>query len=209
MKINVDVVKDQLDKTLSGQFLTRIGLATPYGEFTGLWTYSIRSRPDINQFFNSFTLLGRIKIKNNYTANLTNLKKFFCCLIAFNTIIIIIFIFFWIQISNSYTVCKLDFSQLSNEHQDEFDKSKKQQEQILEEIVPKMDMEAIKLGDVYKLENLIELEVVNCLKEEAINVLKTNPHDALYVYPKNQIRVQNMKIIIIYSTASNRCFYPI
>lgn len=115
----------------------------------------------------------------------------------------------FLNISNSYNVCELDFSQLGNEHQDEFDKTKQQQEQILEEIVPKINMEAIKLGDVYSLENLIELEVVNCLKEEAINVLKTSPHDALYVYPKSQIKVQNMNIIIIYSAASNRCFYPI
>lgn len=60
---------------------------------------------------------------------------------------------------------------------DEFDKVKEEQDQILEEMVPKMNKEATKLVDVYNLSELIGQDVFDSLKNDAINVLKTKPDD--------------------------------
>lgn len=61
--------------------------------------------------------------------------------------------------------------------EDEFDKAKEEQDQILEEMVPKMNKEATKLVDVYNLPELVGKDVLESLKSDAINVLKTNPDD--------------------------------
>lgn len=61
--------------------------------------------------------------------------------------------------------------------EDEFDKAKIQQDQILEEMVPQMNKDATKLVDVYKLTDLIENEVLDSLSEEAVTVLKTSAED--------------------------------
>lgn len=60
---------------------------------------------------------------------------------------------------------------------DEFDKVKKEQDQILEDMVPKMNKEATKLIDVYNLPELVGKDVLESLKSDAITVLKTNPDD--------------------------------
>lgn len=64
-----------------------------------------------------------------------------------------------------------------NTQEDEFDKAKIQQDQHLEEIIPRMNKEAKKLVDVYKLTDLIEPEALDCLDDEAVNVLKTSGED--------------------------------
>lgn len=45
------------------------------------------------------------------------------------------------------------------------------------ELVPKMNKEATKLIDVYSMNDLIESDVLDGLKDDAINVLKANPDD--------------------------------
>lgn len=66
---------------------------------------------------------------------------------------------------------------LLNTEEDEFDKSKILQDQHLEEIVPKMNKDAKKLVDVYKLTDLIEPEALDSLENEAVEVLKTGAED--------------------------------
>lgn len=77
------------------------------------------------------------------------------------------FVKFNLEISQSYE------KQLS----DEFDRAKEQQDHALEELVPKMNKEATKLIDVYTMDSLIDSDILDSLKEEAINVLKANPDD--------------------------------
>lgn len=60
---------------------------------------------------------------------------------------------------------------------DEFDRVKEQQDNVLGELVPKMNQEATKLIDVYTMDELIDFDVLDSLKDEAINVLKTSPDD--------------------------------
>lgn len=60
---------------------------------------------------------------------------------------------------------------------DEFDRAKEQQDHVLEELVPKMNKDATKLIDVYSMNDLIESDVLDSLKEDAIGVLKSNPDD--------------------------------
>lgn len=48
---------------------------------------------------------------------------------------------------------------------------------MLEGLVPKMNKDATKLGDVYDLKEIIGLDILESVKDEAINVLKTNPDD--------------------------------
>lgn len=71
-----------------------------------------------------------------------------------------------------------DINQSAIERHDEFDQSKKQQDQLLEDMVPKMNKEATRLIDVYNLSELIEADVLEHLDNEAIAVLKSPP-DAL------------------------------
>lgn len=66
---------------------------------------------------------------------------------------------------------------LLNTQEDEFDKSKIQQDQHLEDIVPRMNKDAKKLVDVYKLTDLIEPEALDSIDEEAVNVLKTSAEE--------------------------------
>lgn len=56
--------------------------------------------------------------------------------------------------------------------EDEFDKAKIQQDQILQEMVPPINKEATKLTEVYSISKIIEPEILNNLNEEAINLLK-------------------------------------
>lgn len=70
-----------------------------------------------------------------------------------------------------------DLNQSDDKEDDEFDQSKEQQELVLEELVPKMNKEATKLVDVYNLSELIGADILNSLKDDAINVLKSNPND--------------------------------
>lgn len=111
MKVNVDVVKDALDKTLLGETCTQ-----------------------------------------KCTANIHHSCRY---------------IYYVLEFTNS----------LLNKQEDEFDKAKIQQDQHLEEIVPRMNKEAKKLVDVYKLTELIEPEALDCLNDEAVNVLKTTGED--------------------------------
>lgn len=70
-----------------------------------------------------------------------------------------------------------DINQSEVKEVDEFDRAKEEQDNVLEELVPKMNKEATKLVDVYNLEELIGLDVLNILDDEAIKVLKCNPDD--------------------------------
>lgn len=71
----------------------------------------------------------------------------------------------------------LELSQSYERELDEFDRAKEQQDHVLEELVPKMNKEATKLIDVYTMNDLIESDVLDNLKEDAINLLKSNPDD--------------------------------
>lgn len=71
----------------------------------------------------------------------------------------------------------LEISQNLEKELDEFDRAKEQQDNVLEELVPKMNKEATKLIDVYTMTDLIESSVLDSLKDDAINVLKTSPDD--------------------------------
>lgn len=44
-------------------------------------------------------------------------------------------------------------------------------------MVPRMNKEATKLADVYKIEELIEKEALDSLDADAVRVLKTNVED--------------------------------
>lgn len=70
-----------------------------------------------------------------------------------------------------------EISQSYEKELDEFDRAKEQQDHVLEELVPKMNKEATKLIDVYTMDNLIESDILDSLKDDAINVLKTSPDD--------------------------------
>lgn len=70
-----------------------------------------------------------------------------------------------------------DINQSDVKQEDEFDRSKEQQDHVLEELVPKMNKDAKKLVDVYNLEELIGSDVLDILNNEAINVLKSDPDD--------------------------------
>lgn len=70
-----------------------------------------------------------------------------------------------------------DLNQTTVETGDQFDKAKEEQDQLLEDMVPKMNKEATKLVEVYDLTQLIGKEVLDSLKGEAITLLKTNPND--------------------------------
>lgn len=79
-----------------------------------------------------------------------------------------------------FAFIKIQYSELSQTYEkelDEFDRAKEQQDHVLEEIVPKMNKEATKLIDVYTINDLIESDVLDSLKDEAINVLKASPDD--------------------------------
>lgn len=79
-----------------------------------------------------------------------------------------------------FAFIKIQYSELSQTYEkelDEFDRAKEQQDHVLEEIVPKMNKEATKLIDVYTMNDLIESDVLDSLKDEAINVLKASPDD--------------------------------
>lgn len=71
-----------------------------------------------------------------------------------------------------------DINQSVIERHDVFDQSKEQQDQLLEDMVPKMNKEATRLVDVYNLNELIDADVLEHLGNEAIVVLKSPP-DAL------------------------------
>lgn len=75
----------------------------------------------------------------------------------------------------SYHFCKTDLNQTGVPQEDEFDRAKEQQDLVLEEVVPKMNKEATKLVDVYNLTDIIDLEILDSLNEEAISVLKASP----------------------------------
>lgn len=75
----------------------------------------------------------------------------------------------------SYHSCKSDLNQTGVPQEDEFDRAKEQQDLVLEEVVPKMNKEATKLVDVYNLTDIIDLEILDSLNEEAISVLKASP----------------------------------
>lgn len=70
-----------------------------------------------------------------------------------------------------------ELSKAGEEFEDDFDKSKIQQDHILEEMVPKMNKEATKLIDVYKIEDLVGKEAVDLLDADAVKVLKTGIED--------------------------------
>lgn len=117
MKINVDVVKDQLDKTLLGM---------------------------------------SIRLIKHFLKSLHSHRQSTYCFI-------------------------IELNQSAVEKVDEFDEVKLEQDQILEDMVPKMNKDATKLVDVYSLTELIGKEILDSLNTEAITVLKTNPDDLPYV----------------------------
>ncbi|XP_031637778.1 uncharacterized protein LOC116350183 isoform X3 [Contarinia nasturtii] len=80
------------------------------------------------------------------------------------------------------TLLELDINQSTKEHKDEFDEVKEQQDNVLEEMLPKVNKDAIKLTDVYCLENLIQLDILDSLKADAINLLKAS-HDDIPIRP--------------------------
>lgn len=96
--------------------------------------------------------------------------------------------FVWITESNpavfssevpnrSITFISIELNQSDVKKEDEFDLVKEQQDHVLEEMVPKMNKEATKLSDVYTISDLIDIEVLDSLKADAITVLKANPDD--------------------------------
>lgn len=76
----------------------------------------------------------------------------------------------------------IDINQSAVEQQDEFDRTKEQQDQLLEEMVPRMNKEAARLVDVYRLIDLIDTDLLDRLDNEAIAVLKGPPDDLPYVF---------------------------
>lgn len=72
------------------------------------------------------------------------------------------------------------FPEINNqnvESEDKFDLSKIEQDQQLEEMLPKMNKDAGKLQDVYKINELIESDVLKSLDGDAIKLLKTPMKD--------------------------------
>lgn len=61
--------------------------------------------------------------------------------------------------------------------EDKFDLAKIEQDQQLEDMVPKMNKEATKLQDVYKINDLLEADVLKSLDEDAVKLLKTPMKD--------------------------------
>lgn len=114
MKVNVDVVKEQLDKTLMG-------------------------------------MLSAIQ-ELNYVKDISFYLKDIC--VVFSEII-----------------------NAGEQFEDDFDKSKIQQDHILEEMVPRMNKEATKLVDVYRIEDLVGREALDLLDADTVKVLKTNIED--------------------------------
>lgn len=74
-----------------------------------------------------------------------------------------------------YHFCKPDLNQTGVPQEDEFDRAKEQQDLVLEEVVPKLNKEATKLVDVYNLTDIIDVEILDSLNDEAISVLKASP----------------------------------
>lgn len=74
----------------------------------------------------------------------------------------------------SYHSCKSDLNQTPAQ-EDEFDRAKEEQDMVMEEVVPKLNKEATKLVDVYNLTDIIDLEILDSLNDEAISVLKASP----------------------------------
>lgn len=63
------------------------------------------------------------------------------------------------------------------EEDDKFNASKIEQDQQLEQMIPKMNKQATKLVDVYRIDELIEPNVLNSLDEAAVKLLKTPMKD--------------------------------
>lgn len=84
-------------------------------------------------------------------------------------------ILFWIFVL-------LEISQSYEKELDEFDRVKEQQDHVMAELVPKMNKDATKLIEVYSMTDLIESDVLDSLKDDAINVLKANPDDLPWVH---------------------------
>lgn len=74
-----------------------------------------------------------------------------------------------------FSSVNVDLNQTGAPQEDEFDRAKEQQDLVLEEMVPKMNKDATKLVDVYNLTELIDLDTLESLNDEAINVLKSSP----------------------------------
>ena len=71
----------------------------------------------------------------------------------------------------------LEINTAGDEGEDEFDKSKILQDQLLEDMIPKMNKEATKLHEVYCITDLIEPAILEKLETDAVKVLKTNSED--------------------------------
>lgn len=129
MKVNVDVVKDQLDKTLQGNI--------PKEYFM--------------QYFNILLLFSIVE----------------SCLLFW----------FFFKLTMVFFLPITEISSQKADGEDKFDLSKIEQDQQLEEMVPKMNKEAAKIGDVYKIEDLLEPQVLNSLDADAVKLLKTPAKD--------------------------------
>lgn len=97
----------------------------------------------------------------------------------------------------------LEISQSYEKELDEFDRAKEQQDHVLEELVPKMNKEATKLIDVYSMDDLIESDVLDSLKDDAISVLKANPEDLPWVYARFKTKFwihlsKNVSLLLFY-----------
>lgn len=88
-----------------------------------------------------------------------------------------LFIYIFLISYKFFKCIKLDISQGHIEEKDEFDREKEEQDHILKELVPKLNKEATKLIDVYKLEQLIDLDVLESLNDEALKILRTTSED--------------------------------
>ncbi|XP_055308619.1 uncharacterized protein LOC129572634 isoform X2 [Sitodiplosis mosellana] len=71
----------------------------------------------------------------------------------------------------------LDISQNHIVKKDEFDRGKEEQDHILQELVPKMNADATKLIDVYNLNELIDVDILESLNDAALKVLGTSSQD--------------------------------
>lgn len=65
----------------------------------------------------------------------------------------------------------IEFTQ-SLEKEDEFDKEKIEQDRIMEEMMPQMNKEAVKLNEVYKIADIIEPKILDSLNDDAVKLLK-------------------------------------
>lgn len=75
-----------------------------------------------------------------------------------------------------------EISTQKEESEDKFDLSKIEQDQQLEQMVPKINKGATKLFDVYKIHELIEPDVLNSLDDDAVKLLKTPMKDLPLVF---------------------------